>query len=70
MRLRRLCEKTGTGKLNVSSDIHDQWKTGCREQLTLGLVRALKLHGTNNSKKTRDLVRVGGVATKCCVKDC
>lgn len=36
------------------------WETGCRDTLTLALVRALKMHGTADDKKTRDAVRVEG----------
>lgn len=59
MRLKRLCEPTGTGRVQCSADIAEQWKTGCRDTLTLALVRALKAHGTKDDKKTRDAVRVG-----------
>ena len=58
MRLKRLCDKTAAGKLQVAEEIHKQWKEGCREQLGLALVRALKQHGFDSTKKTRDAVRV------------
>ena len=57
MRLKRLCERTGAGKLNVPAEIHQQWQEGCRDQLGLALVKALKQHGFDSAKKTRDAVR-------------
>lgn len=36
------------------------WTEGCRDTLTLALVRALKMNGTADDKKTRDAVRVEG----------
>lgn len=58
MRLKRLCGRTSAGKLQVSPQIHQQWQEGDRDQLTLALVRALKLHGTADCKSTREAVRV------------
>ena len=58
MRLRRLCEKKASGRLQVTPEIHDQWARGCRDELRLAMVNALKIHGTEDSKKTRDAVRV------------
>ena len=57
MRLKRLCESTAKGKLNVSQDVHDQYVSGNREELALAMVLALKAHGFGDSKKTRELVR-------------
>ena len=57
MRLKRLCEMTATGKLNVSQEVHEQYTTGNREELALALVLALKTHGFGDGKKTRELVR-------------
>ena len=62
MRLKRLCEPTKTGKLQVAPDVNQQWMTGCREELSLALVKALKQHGFSADKKTRDKVRAGIVA--------
>ena len=60
MRLKRLCSKTGTGRLNVSQDIHDEWMTGDREMLSLALVRALKLHGFESTTNSRKMVKATG----------
>lgn len=57
MRLKRLWSKTSAGKLNVPQDIADQWMSGNRDELSLALVRALKIHGFDNSHKTRKVVR-------------
>lgn len=64
MRLKRLCMPTGAGKLSVSKDISDQWATGDRDQLTLALVQALKVHGFSNTSATRKLVRAGSFVIK------
>lgn len=64
MRLKRLCEPTGTGRVQVAPEIAAQWKSGNRDQLTLALVKAMKAFGTGGDKKTRDAVRVGGCQTK------
>ena len=58
MRLRRLCEKKTSGRLQVTPEIHEQWARGCRDELCLAMVNALKMHGTEDNKKTRDAVRV------------
>jgi len=60
MRLKRLCSKTGTGRLNVSQDIHQEWMTGDREILALALVRALKAHGFESTTNSRKLVKAMG----------
>ncbi|CAK9003377.1 unnamed protein product [Durusdinium trenchii] len=57
MRCRRLCEKKASGRLQVSPEIHEQWTRGCRDELCLALVNALKIHGMDDNKKTRELVR-------------
>lgn len=67
MRLRRLCARTNAGKLQVSDEIHRQWEQGDRDQLTLALVRALKLHGTADNKSTREAVRVWWFQKLCLV---
>ena len=59
MRLRRLCTPTGTGKLQVSKEIADQWAQGNRDELQLALVMALKQHGFEDSNAVRKQVRVG-----------
>ena len=59
MRLRRLCTPTGTGKLQVSQEVADQWSSGNRDELQLALVMALKQHGYDDSAAVRKLVRVG-----------
>ena len=59
MRLRRLCTPTGTGKLQVSQEVADQWSQGNRDELQLALVMALKQHGYDDSAAVRKLVRVG-----------
>lgn len=59
MRLKRLCAKTNTGKLQVPENVHQQWLTGSRDELSLAMTRALKMHGFDSSHKTRQLVRVG-----------
>ena len=59
MRLRRLCTPTGTGRLQVSQDVADQWSAGNREELQLALVMALKQHGYDDTAAVRKLVRVG-----------
>ncbi len=58
MRLKRLCERKAGGTLQVDEETHRQWVTGNREELSLALVKAIKLHGCDGSKKVRDLVRV------------
>ena len=60
MRLKRLCSKTGTGRLNVSQDIHQEWMTGDRDMLSLALVRALKTHGFESTTTSRKLVKAMG----------
>ena len=55
---------TGAGKLSVSKDISDQSATGDRDQLTLALVQALKVHGFSNTSATRKLVRAGSFVIK------
>ena len=57
MRLKRICQKTPAGKLNVDATIHDQWTSGNREELLLALVRSMKQVGFDNSHRTRQQVR-------------
>ncbi|CAK9055487.1 Uncharacterized protein SCF082_LOCUS29987 [Durusdinium trenchii] len=57
MRLKRLCERKPTGKLQVSEEVHNQWVSGNRDELTLALVRALKQCGFETDHKTRCAVR-------------
>lgn len=59
MRLRRLCTPTGTGRLQVSQEVADQWSSGNRDELQLALVMALKQHGYDDTAAVRKLVRVG-----------
>ena len=59
MRLRRLCTPTGTGRLQVSPEVADQWSSGNRDELQLALVMALKQHGYDDTAAVRKLVRVG-----------
>ena len=63
MRLKRYCGRTQAGKLQVPAEVHDQWVNGSREELSLALIKALKLHGTDSSHSTRKLVRVGVVSS-------
>ena len=57
MRLKRLCETTKAGNLQVSEEVHQQWLTGNCDELGLALVLALKKFGYGDSKKVRDAVR-------------
>ena len=57
MRLKRICQKTAAGKLNVDVAIHDQWVGGNRDELLLALVRSMKSVGFDNSHRTRQQVR-------------
>ena len=58
MRLKRICSKTSAGKLQIPEEVHSQWLKGDREPLQLALTRALKVHGFENTHKTRTAVRV------------
>lgn len=58
MRLKRLCQKTQKGKLNVDPEIHEMWLSGSRDTLLLALVRSLKELGFDASHRTRLAVRV------------
>ena len=58
MRLKRICGRTSAGKLQVSEEVHKQYQEGDRDQLAYALVRALKTHGYDDRKATRDAVRV------------
>lgn len=57
MRLKRLCQKTPAGKLNVDQTIHEQWTSGNRDELLLALVRSMKACGFDSSHRTRMNVR-------------
>ena len=57
MRLKRLCQKTPAGKLNVDESIHEQWISGNRDTLLLALVRSMKSCGMDSSHRTRQAVR-------------
>ena len=57
MRLKRICQKTAAGKLNVEPSIHEQWVSGNRDMLTLALVRSMKSCGCDSSHRTRTAVR-------------
>ena len=59
MRLRCLCTPTGTGRLQVSQEVADQWSSGNRDELQLALVMALKQHGYDDTTAVRKLMRVG-----------
>lgn len=59
MRLKRLCARTNTGKLQVPEEAHTQWISGNRDELSVALCRALKTYGFDSGHKTRQLVRVG-----------
>ena len=58
MRLKRLCSKTSSGKLQVPAEVHQQWISGDRTQLELAMTQALKLHGFDTSHRVRQQVRV------------
>ena len=58
MRLKRLCGKTGAGKLQVPESVHNQWVSGDRTELELAMTRALKVHGFDTSNNVRKLLRV------------
>lgn len=58
MRLKRLCERKAGGTLQVDEETHRQWLSGNREELSLALVKAIKLYGSEGSKRVRDAVRV------------
>lgn len=64
MRLKRLCSRTTSGKLQVSPEINEMWLTGCRDTLLLALTKALKGHGFDHSAATRQAVRVPGLKIK------
>ena len=58
MRLKRLCSYTDAGKLQVPEELHKQWTSGNRDELMLGMVKALKIHGFESCAKVRKQVRV------------
>ena len=58
MRLKRICEVKPSGKCAVSDEIREQFSTGNRDELSLALCTALKEIGFENTKKTRDAVRM------------
>lgn len=58
MRLKRMRCPTAAGRCSVSGEIQKQWQQGDRDELSLALVRALKIHGYDAGAKTRTLVRV------------
>lgn len=62
MRLRRMCQHTAAGRLQVSQEIHNQWRTGDRAELELALVRALKIHGVQDNHAVRQQVTFAMVA--------
>lgn len=64
MRLKRLCEAKGGGKLQVDPSVHAQWMEGCRDELAYALTKAIKEFGTENSRTVREQVRAG-----CCPKN-
>lgn len=47
----------------MSEEVHNQWVSGNRDELTLALVRALKQCGFETDHKTRCAVRVGDCPT-------
>lgn len=53
MRLKRLCQRSNTGKLKIAESIHSEWLQGDRDTLSLALVKALKTRGFENNAKTR-----------------
>ena len=59
MRVKRLCQRTERGKLQVPEDVHQQWVEGSRDEILWALVRALKLQGFGNDHETRKKVRAG-----------
>ena len=57
MRLKRLCQRSNTGKLKVDEAIHSEWLQGDRDTLSLALVKALKTCGFESNAKTRKSVQ-------------
>lgn len=67
MRLKRLCTKTQSGRLNVPDDVYQQWLHGSRDELLLALTRSLKVHGFSATAATRKAVRVGDIVKMFCM---